>query len=140
MKAKVGAVKNFVMTTGKSAQCCKNINIKIDDSYLSSSHAELQKSLIGSYSYKGTKNGRGYWIKADGKAAIWYYPEYKEWMAGDINYLGTKWHGISAIQTSVTCPTHNVKRWSFWNGIKWRSGKSHIHLYCRENFEKGINY
>ena len=64
MEAKVGVVKNFVMTTEKSSQCCKNVIIKIDDAYLSSSHAELQKSLLGEYSYKGTKNGRGYWVKA----------------------------------------------------------------------------
>ena len=105
----------------------------------------MQKSLIGQYSYKGTRNGRGYWTKKDGTGAIWYYKEYKQWMIGDMNYLGTKWHGISAMQTSVSCPTQNIKRWSFWNGIKWKSGKSpsgksHIHLYCQENFEKGSNY
>ena len=140
MTPKIGAVKNFVITMEKTTQCCKNIIIDIDASYLSSKHAKLQKSLIGQYSYKGTRNGRGYWTKKDGTAAIWYYKDYKEWMSGDINYLGTKWHGMSAMQTSVSCPTQNVKRWNFWNGIKWRSGKSHIHLYCRENFEKGMNY
>ena len=145
MTPKIGAVKNFVITMEKTTQCCKNIIIDIDASYLTSKHAKLQKPLIGQYFYKGTRNGRGYWTKKDRTAAIWYYKEYKQWMIGDMNYLGTKWHGISAMQTSVSCPTQNIKRWSFWNGIKWKSGKSpsgksHIHLYCRENFEKGSNY
>ena len=130
----IGAVTNFLMHKFRRTECCKTIIIKIDRSYLSPSHAELQKSLIGKYLFKGTKNQRGYWIKSDGKMAIWYYPEFKEWMSGNVVYLGTKWRGISAVQTSVTCPTENVKRWRYWNGSRWKVDlKSHIHLYCQEN-------
>ena len=135
LPSKVGKIKNFQMTTGKSTQCCRYIVVDIDKSFLSSSHAKLQKSLVGTYSYTGQKNQRGYWVNVDRTMAIWYYPQFREWMCGHIEYLGTKWRGISAGHTSVSCPSQNVQRWHYWNGSKWKVDlKSHIHLYCQENF------
>ena len=134
MPSNVGMIKNLVMMTRRNTQCCRYIIIDIDESYLSSSHAKLQKSLLGKYFYSGTKNQRGYWVKSDGKTAIWYHPEFREWMSGNILNLGTKWRGISAGQTSVSCPTQNVRRWHYWNGSTWKVDlKSHIHMYCQEN-------
>ena len=134
MTPKIGAVKNFVLTMEKSTQCCKNIIIDIDASYLTSKHAKWQKSLIGQYSYKGTKNGRGYWTKKDGTAAIWYHDEYKEWMVGNTNYLGTKWRGLTTAMTSVMCPSHNTRRWYYFDGTEWKADLlSHIRIHCQEN-------
>ena len=142
---KIGIVTDFVMPK-PDTECCKVIILKIDSAYLTSSHAELQKSLVGKYFFKNTKKTRGVWIKDDGKSALWYYPDFKEWMGGNIVYLGTKYRGISSIQTSVSCPTHSVHRWHYWNGSTWKKDlKPHIHLYCQENFvdynkEKGFNH
>ena len=134
MTPKIGAVKNFVLTMENSTQCCKNIIIDIDASYLTSKHAKWQKSLIGQYSYKGTKNGRGYWTKKDGTAAIWYHDEYKEWMVGNINYLGSKWRGLTTAMTSVMCPSHNTRRWYYFDGTEWKADLlSHIRIHCQEN-------
>ena len=144
MTSKIGAVKNFVMKMEKRTQCCKNIIIDIDATYLTSKHAKWQKSLIDQYSYKGTINGRGYWISANKKSAIWYYGRFKQWMSGNLNYLGTKYRGISTAMTSVTCPTHNTRRWYYYNGTEWKADlMNHIHIHCQENFlekiGKGIN-
>ena len=129
MPSNVGTIKNFIMNSEKSTQCCRYIIIDIDDSYLSSSHAKLQRTLVGKYIYTGIKNQRGYWVKSDKRTAIWYYPDFQEWMCGNIFYLGTKWRGMSAVQTSVSCPTDNVKRWRYWNGKAWKADlKNHIHL------------
>ena len=142
---KIGVVTDFLMPQSDT-ECCKNIIVEIDSAYLTSSHAALQKSLVGKYVFKNTKKTRGVWIKDDRKSALWYNPELKEWMGGNANYMGTKYRGISSIQTSVICPTHSVRRWHYWNGSTWMEDlKHHIHVYCQENFmdynkEKGIDH
>ena len=135
MPSKVGAVRNFKINTGRSQNCCKIVFLWIDQSYLSMLHAGAQKSLIGEYTYKGNVNGKNYWIKNDGKQAMWYFPKYNEWCVGSIQYLGTNWRGISAGQTSAKCPTQNRKRWSYFNGIGWKTElKPHIQIHCKDNF------
>ena len=135
MPSKVGVVKNFKLDTGRKQRCCNIVVVRIDESYLSISHAGAQKSLVGEYTYKGIKNGHGYWIKNDGKQAIWYLPAYREWCVGSILTLGTNWRGISAGQTSAKCPTQNKRRWQYFNEVSWKTDlKHHIHIRCKQNY------
>ena len=94
--------------------------------------------ISGQYAYKGNRNGRGYWISADGKSAIWYYPAYSEWMIGSKSYIGTEFRGISAGQSSVLCPNQNERRWTFWTGNGWLANnrKSQIHVYCVDDYSE----
>ena len=132
LPSNVGVVKNFKMPTGRSKQCCNRIILVIK-----SSNIVVQKEKIGKYTYKGVRNGKGYWESEDGKSAIWYYEPYREWMVGSKCYLGTQFRGISARQTSVSCPTHNQKRWSFWNGLRWLTDrKSEINLFCIDDYSE----
>ena len=139
LPAKIGSITNFVIPTGRRPKCCKNIFLKIDNAYLSSSNAELQKSLLGAYTYKGKINGRDYWVSANGKSAIWYYPAFRQWMCGHINYLGTQWRGIFSEITSVHCPTQNLKRWNYFDGTGLKADlKSSIHFFCQETYWEKI--
>ena len=94
--------------------------------------------ISGQYAYKGNRNGRGYWISADGKSAIWYYPAYSEWMIGSKSYIGTRFRGISAGQSSVLCPNQNERRWTFWTRNGWLANnrKSQIHVYCVDDYSE----
>ena len=135
MPSKVGAVRNFKIDTGRTQNCCKLVSVRIDKAYLSSSYAGEQKSLVGEYTFKGTINKKSYWIKTDGKQAIWFCSKFKEWSIGSIQYLGTNWRGIAAEHTSATCPTQNQNRWHYFNGKSWKPDlKSHIHIDCKDNF------
>ena len=132
LPSKVGVVKNFVIPTGRSKQCCNRIAVVIK-----SNKMELQKTKIGQYIYKGVRNGKGYWESTDEQSAIWYYPAYREWMIGSKCYLGTQFRGISARQTSVSCPNHNHKRWTFWTGHRWLTDrKSQIDLVCVDDYSE----
>ena len=132
LPSKVGIVKNFILPTVKSTKCCKRIALVIE-----SDNFELQKDKSGIYRYKGVRNGKSFWESTDGRFSIWYYPASREWMIGAKCYLGTHFRGISAGQTSVTCPNQNHKRWMFWNGLKWLTdSKSSIHLFCTEDFSE----
>ena len=132
LSSKNGVVKNFVIHTGNSQQCCKGIALVIK-----SNDIALQKEKNGKYIYKGDRNGKGYWESLNGQFAIWYSPAYREWMIGTKCYLGTQFRGITAGQTSVSCPNQNNKRWTYWNGIKWLTDtKSSIHLFCTEDFSE----
>ena len=131
MPSNVGQVNNFIIPTGRSKQCCSKIAVDI------SSHLKLQQKKIGEYTYKGVRNGKGYWESKDGESAIWYYEPYREWMVGSKCYLGTQFRGISAGQTSVSCPNQNHKRWTYWNGLRWLTDrKSQIHLYCIDDYSE----
>ena len=132
LTSKIGTVKNFVIPKGTSRQCCKRVALVIKQG---GANVKLQKDKVSKYIYKGEKNGRGYWESTDGQSAIWYYEDYREWMIGSKCYLGTKFRGISARQTSVSCPDHNHKRWSYWDGHKWLSDRnSQIDLVCIDNY------
>ena len=132
LPSKVGIVKNFVVPRGISQQCCTMMSLKIK-----SKNVSPQTNKIGEYIYNGQRNGRGFWKSTDGRSAIWYYPAYREWMIGSKCYLGTKFRGISARQTSVTCPNHNHKRWTYWNGHKWLTDRNHqIELVCLDDYSE----
>ena len=94
--------------------------------------------ILGEYAYKGNRNGRGYWISTNGRSAIWYYPAYSEWMIGSKSYIGTRFRGISAGQSSVLCPNQNERRWTFWTGNGWLANnrKSQIHVYCVDDYSE----
>ena len=130
----VGEVKNLKIQAGEQQNCCKIVTVRIDKLYLSASYAGEQKSLIGEYKYKGTKNFREYWIKTDGQQAIWFNVNFKEWSIGNILSLGTNFRGLAAEHTSAKCPTHNTNRWHYFDGYRWKSDlKSQIHVNCKEN-------
>ena len=140
MPSNVGEVKNFQIDTGKTQGCCKIVLLWIAQSYLSMLYAGAQKSLIGKYTYKGNMNGKNYWIKSDGTAAIWYSKYYREWSIGNILSLGSKWRSIAAEHTSANCPTQNQFRWHYFNGVRWKPDlKSHIHVQCMENYSDFYN-
>ena len=132
MPSKIGRVKNFLLPNGKNHQCCHELRVVIN-----SSQANLQTNRAGRYIQKGKRNGKNFWVSKDGQSAIWYYMAYKEWMIGPKFYLGTQFRSISAGQTSVSCPNHNHKRWSYWNGLRWVSDqKTQIHVYCTVDYSK----
>ena len=134
LTSKIGTVKNFVIPKGTSRQCCKRVALVIKQG---GANVKLQKPKVIRYTYKGEKNGRGYWESRDGVSAIWYYPKYRDWMIGSKCYLGTQFRGISAGQTSVACPNQNHKRWKFWNGHKWITDqKSQIDLVCVDDYSE----
>ena len=132
MPSKIGRVKNFLLPNGKNHQCCHELRVVIN-----SSQANLQTNRAGRYIQKGKRNGKYFWVSKDGQWAIWYYMAYKEWMIGSKFYLGTSFRGISAGQTSVSCPNHNHKRWSYWNGLRWVSDlKTQIQIFCTDDYSK----
>ena len=134
LPSKVGGIKNLRINAGRTQTCCKLVFVSIDNSYLTSSHAGAQKSLIGEYTYKGVVNNKSYWIKNTGRKAIWY-SKYKQWSLGSILSLGSNWRGIAAEHTSASCPTQNTNRWHYYDGVTWKSDlKRHIHVRCLENF------
>ena len=68
-----------------SIACCPTININ-----LAGDVKNIQSRSEGIYSYKGTINGRDYWVKVGGGvSALWYMgPDYTDWIIGLENELG----------------------------------------------------
>ena len=90
-----------------------------------------QGARAGIYSYKGDINGRKYWLKSDGTQAIWYVPEFKDWVIGGNTTIGTRVRGITS--HSSTCPHDTQNIWKYYDqnydGGKWISSND-IKLNC----------
>ena len=108
--------------------CCDTISVE-----LSGGAMNKQGSNAGIYSYKGDINGRKYWLKSDGKQAIWYVPEFKDWAIGATanNKLGSRYRNICSVKNLETqCPynTQNVWKYHIGNG-EWKSTND-VKLNC----------
>ena len=96
-----------------SIACCPTININ-----LAGDVKKIQSKSEGIYSYKGTINGRDYWVKVGGDTALWYIgPDSKEWVIGPEIKLGENWGYIFSISNlASTCPTNSKNDWQYTNG------------------------
>ena len=48
-------------------------------------------NLQGLYEESATVNGRSSWISTNKLYAIWYHPDFKDWMMGLSKEIGTRW-------------------------------------------------
>ena len=80
-----------------------------------------QSSEQGIYQRAGNVNGKTNWISSSGHA-LWYSPDFLDWMIATVDYLGTGTSGISSIgnQGISNCP-YNVSNddWAYWDGNVW---------------------
>ena len=88
---------------------CRKIKVELsNDAY------DVWPSKAGTYTLQGEINDRMYWVKTDGKNAIWYYPEYKDWLIGSIDYLGNNRGGIlSKSNLETEFPYDEVNTWKY---------------------------
>ena len=96
--------------------CCPTISFTLaGDVENIHSHSE------GIYSYKGTINGRDYWVKVGGgDRALWYMgPDSKDWSVGKENNLGYWGYILSSLYLETTCPTNSKNDWIYLNDNKW---------------------
>ena len=100
-----------------SIACCPTINIK-----LAGGVKNIQSQNEGIYSYKGTINGRDYWVKVGrGDRALWYMgPDSKDWVIGLENELGqSRGYILSRSNLASTCPTNSKNDWEYYTNINW---------------------
>ena len=86
------------------------------------------------YSYKGTINGRDYWVKVGGgDRALWYMgPDYKDWSIGKESDLGeNRGYILSSSNLASTCPTNSKNDWEYTND-KWIP-TNNVQLNCIGN-------
>ena len=80
-----------------------------------------QSSEQGIYQRAGNVNGKTNWISSSGHA-LWYSPDFLDWMIATVDYLGTGTSGISSIgnQGISSCP-YDVANddWEYWNNNVW---------------------
>ena len=115
-----------------SLACCPTINI-----YLSGDVKNINGESEGIYSYKGTINGRDYWVKVGGgNEALWYVgPDYKDWSIGAESALGeNRGYILSSSNLESTCPTNSKNVWNIYNTNdgKWIPTKD-VQLNCIGN-------
>ena len=112
-----------------SIACCPTINIT-----LAGNVKNFQSYSEGIYSYKGTINGRDYWVKVGGgDRALWYMgPDYKDWVIGRENSLGeNRGYILSSSNLASTCPTNSKNEWEYYND-EWILTKD-VQLNCIGN-------
>ena len=84
----------------------------------------------GTYIYNGNVNGRMSWLKSGGGAAIWYYPEYKDWAIGNENKIGTNWRRFtSASNLETICPYNADNVWKYWDDTAWLATND-VYIIC----------
>ena len=74
----------------------------------------------GIYTFQGFSNEMDYWVDAEGENAIWFYPDYKDWLIG--TDIGTGYSGISSGNNLKTkCPNNEgyVLSWIYTDGSSW---------------------
>ena len=84
----------------------------------------------GIYTFQGFSNEIDYWVDAEGENAIWFYPDYKDWLFG--HDLGSPYAGISSVNNLETkCPNNegNVLSWSYWDGSSW-TATNDVYIKC----------
>ena len=92
-----------------------------------------QWSRAGTYKYKGTINGRAYWVKPTNKQAIWYVPEFKEWAIGGLSSLGSTFRGIASVgELEAECPDDDGLKWKYWDG-SWKD-TSDVQFECQGKY------
>ena len=112
-----------------SIACCPTININLAGN-VKNIHSKSQ----GIYSYKGTINGRDYWVKVGGgDRALWYMgPDSKDWIIGKETDLGeSRGHILSSSNLASTCPTNSKNEWQYFND-EWILTKD-VQLNCIGN-------
>ena len=113
-----------------SIACCPTINIT-----LAGDVKNIQSNSEGIYSYKGTINGRDYWIKVGGgDRALWYMgPDSDDWSIGKENRIGQKrGYILSSSNLASTCPTDSKNDWKYNTKGKWIPTKD-VQLNCIGN-------
>ena len=69
-------------------------------------------NLQGLYEESATVNGRSSWISTNKLYAIWYHPDFKDWMMGLSKEIGTRWlvrvsfQGVNPVRA---CQFYEVK-------------------------------
>ena len=112
-----------------SIACCPTINISLAGN-VKNSHSDSE----GIYSYKGTINGRDYWVKVGGgDRALWYMgPDSKDWIIGKESDLGeNRGYILSSSNLASTCPTNSKNDWEYTND-KWIP-TNNVQLNCIGN-------
>ena len=67
-------------------------------------------NLQGLYEESATVNGRSSWISTNKLYAIWYHPDFKDWMMGLSKEIGTRWlvHFSLAFLKSISRSAHQT--------------------------------
>ena len=90
-----------------------------------------QSSKQGTYQLSEEINGKPSWKSST--QAIWYYPEYKDWMIGPLSSIGTSLRGITSTgDGEYDCPLQVPKdKWKYWDGSEWQeAGSNDVNFQC----------
>ena len=79
-----------------------------------------QSSKQGTYQLSEKINGTPSWKSAT--QAIWYYPDFNDWMIGPLSSIGTDFRGItSSGDGEYDCPQQVPKdKWKYYDGTEWQ--------------------